>query len=209
MAEPGATRGLVSRVRELLRPLAEGADLRETLESVIEEISEVSGCESVGVRWRAGEDCPYLVTRGFGRDFVVVEGPLCVRDAAGLVLRHRDGTPQLACMCGAVIEGRTDRSQPFFTESGSFWTNGTTALLRDTPPSAVVGVQTRNYCNAVGYESVALIPLRAGDESYGLLQLNSRTPGRFTKRRVRQYEQVAREIAEMVATRAAGFRRTK
>ncbi len=194
---------LTHRVREALSPLAEGADPRETLERALEIISDAIGCESVGIRWRAGEDYPYLLTRGFGRDFIIREGPLCDRDSAGMILRHPDGTAQLACMCGAIIRGRTDPSRPFFTERGSFWTNGTTALLAESPPGDAIGKKTRNYCNEVGYESVALIPLRAGDDTLGLLQLNSRTPGRFTKERIEEYERLADVIAEAVATQSA------
>ena len=189
---------LARRVSELLAGVGEGKDVQGALGGVLEAISEASGCESVGIRWKAGEDCPYLLTRGFGREFVVREGPLCERDAAGLILRHRDGTPQLACMCGAVAQGRTDTRWPFFTEGGSFWTNGTTKMLADSPPSVGVAIQTRNYCNEVGYESVALIPLRAGDEIHGLLQMNSRAPGRFTAEMIGQYEGLAGEIAGAV-----------
>jgi len=185
---------LITRVRQVLGRLQEGSDTQETLQALLVVLSEVSGCESVGIRWRADEDYPYYVTRGFGIDFVVREGPLCARDSAGLILRFRDGTTQLACVCGAVIQGRTDPSLPYFTKAGSFWTNGTTALLRDSPPSAA-GIETRNYCNEVGYESVALVPLRAKGETYGLLQLNSRMPGRFTREQMAWYEQVAAEIA--------------
>ena len=190
---------LRSRVRETLAGLSEGGEARETLEQVLDLVSEASGCESVGIRWRAGEDYPYFVTRGFGRDFVVREGPLCERSAAGLILRHPDGSAQLACMCGAVAEGRTDPRLPIFTEGGSFWTSGTTELLRDSPPSESTGTNTRNYCNEVGYESVALIPLRASEEILGLLQLNSRTPGRFTIEKIEEYEAIAREIARAAA----------
>ncbi len=194
---------LTCRLREALSPLAEGADPKETLDKAFEIISDATGCESVGIRWRAGEDYPYLVTRGFGRDFAVREGPLCDRDSAGMILRHPDGTAQLACMCGAIIRGRTDPSRPFFTERGSFWTNGTTDLLTESPPGDAIGIRTRNYCNEVGYESVALIPLRADGEILGLLQLNSRTPGRFTRERIEEYERVADVIAEAVAKQGA------
>jgi len=179
--------------------LGSEAGVEETLREVLEAVSKVSGCESVGIRWKAREDFPYFLTRGFGRDFVVREGPLCERDAAGLILRRPDGRPQLACMCGAVVRGQTDDALPFFTRGGSFWTNGTTQLLRATPPSALAGIPTRNYCNDVGYESVALIPLRAGGETYGLLQLNSRSPGRFTAEQIGVYEGLAGDIAEAVA----------
>jgi hypothetical protein len=190
---------LRSRVRETLAGLSEGGETRETLEQVLDVVREASGCESVGIRWRAGEDYPYFVTRGFGRDFVVREGPLCERSAAGLILRHPNGAAQLACMCGAVAQGRTDPHLPIFTKGGSFWTNGTTEMLGDSSPSESTGVRTRNYCNEVGYESVALIPLRGSEEILGLLQLNSRTPGMFTAEKLEEYEAVAREIATAAA----------
>ena len=184
-------------VRETLGRLSEGEDLRAVLAQVCDVVSSASGCESVGIRWRAGEEYPYYVTRGFGRDFVVIEGPLCARDSAGLLMRLRDGAPQLACMCGAVIQGRVDRELPYITPRGSFWTNGTSDLLHNSPPSND-GFYTRNYCNAVGYESVALIPLRAEGRTLGILQLNSRTPGKFTEEKLTHYEQAADEIAAAV-----------
>jgi len=173
------------RVRETLAGLSEGGGARETLQQVLDLVSEASGCD--------------FVTRGFGRDFVVREGPLCERSAAGLILRHPNGAAQLACMCGAVVQGRTNPGLPIFTPGGSFWTNGTTELLREAPPGESVGIRPRNYCNEVGYESVALIPLRASEGILGLLQLNSRTPGRFTAEKMEEYEAVAREIATVAA----------
>ncbi len=197
----GPDEKLGRRVKGLLARIGEGADVHGTLDEVLGALSEASGCESVGIRWKAGEDYPYLLTRGFGRDFVVVEGPLCVRDAAGLILRHRDGRPQLACMCGAVVQGRTDPSLPYFSKGGSFWTSGTSRLLAETGPGKQTGVTTRNYCNQVGYESVALVPLRSGGKTYGVLQMNSRTPGRFTEQSIAAYEGLAGEIAAAVAGR--------
>jgi GAF domain-containing protein len=188
----------------MLGGLEKGADPREALEAVLAEISEASECESVGIRWRAEEDYPYLATRGFGIEFIVRESPLCDRDSAGLIIRHADGTPQLACMCGAIIQGRTDPSLPYFTKAGSFWTNGSSAIAAAPPPDAL-RIKLRAYCVAVGYDSVALIPLRAEGKIYGLLQLNSRSPNRFTKERIELYERVANEIAR-AAVRRAGQR---
>jgi GAF domain-containing protein len=193
----GNPTSLAEAVRETLARLSGGEELRGVLAQVCDVISSASGCESVGIRWRAGEEYPYYVTRGFGRDFVVIEGPLCARDSAGLLVRLRDGTPQLACMCGAVIQGRVDRELPYITPAGSFWTNCTSDLLRDSPPSGD-GIYTRNYCNVVGYESVALIPLRAEGRTLGIVQLNSRTPGKFTEEKLAQYERAAEAIAAAV-----------
>ena len=74
-------------------------------------------------------------------------------------------------MCGNVICGRFDPAKPFFTAKGSFWTNCTTELLATTT-EADRQARTRNRCNGEGYESVALIALRVGEERLGLLQLN-------------------------------------
>jgi len=112
---------LREQVEAILSGVASRMDPGAALAEALDAISQASGCESVGIRWKAGEDYPYHVTRGFGRDFVVIEGPLCERDTAGLVLRYPDGTPQYACMCGAVVTGRADPRLPFFTEGGSFW----------------------------------------------------------------------------------------
>jgi GAF domain-containing protein len=200
----GGCEHLREKARAILSGEASRTDSRAALAEALDAISQASGCESVEIRWKAGEDYPYHVTRGFGRDFVVIEGPLCERDTAGLVLRYPDGTPQYACMCGAVVTGSANPRLPFFTEGGSFWTNGTTVLLKETPPEAMTGIKTRNYCNAAGYESVALIPMRARGKTWGLLQLNSREPGRFTKQQIEAYEVLASEIAEAAVEMGAG-----
>ena len=81
-------------------------------------------------------------------------------------------------MCGNVLRGRTDPNLPFFTERGSFWSNCTSELLATTT-EAERQTRTRNRCNEEGYESVALVPLRASGETFGLLQFNDNERGVF------------------------------
>jgi len=138
------------------------------------------------------------VTRGFGPDFLRQEESLCDWEVTGQILRHSDGSPRLACLCGAVVQGKSDPAQPYFTPGGSFWTNGMTELLRSTPPSAA-GIAMRDTCHRQGYQSVGLVPLRAEGETYGLIQLNSRAPGRFTAEQMVSYEGLAAEVAAAAA----------
>ena len=102
-----------------------------------------------------------------------------LRDADSRAVRDPCGNPVLECMCGNVLCGRFNPALPFFTAKGSFWTNCTSELLASTS-EADRQARTRNRCNGEGYESVALIALRHGEETMGLLQLNSRAKGRFT-----------------------------
>ncbi len=83
-------------------------------------------------------------------------------------------------MCGNIIRGRTSPNLDFFSEGGSFWSNNTTILLATTTDEDRQG-NTRNYCNSCGYESVALIPIRANGYILGLIQLNDHRIGMFTE----------------------------
>ncbi|MCA1809913.1 MAG: PAS domain S-box protein, partial [Lentisphaerae bacterium] len=96
------------------------------IRDLLKIIRERTGVEAVGIRLRAGEDFPYYLSIGFPDAFVELENQLCVRDAAGRILKDSQGRPVLECMCGNVIRGRLDSALPIFTTSGSFWCNCTT-----------------------------------------------------------------------------------
>ncbi len=187
---------------ELLRVLNHQDDAHELVHAITGLLSRWTGCAAVGVRLREGDDFPYFETRGFSQEFVLSESPLCARDLHGQLLRDGDGHPVLDCMCGNVLCGRFDPAQPFFTAKGSFWTNCTTQLLATTT-EAQRQARTRNRCNGEGYESVALIPLRCGDQSLGLLQINDRATDRFTPELVAFLESAADQIAIALAQRHA------
>jgi two-component system cell cycle sensor histidine kinase/response regulator CckA len=157
-----------------------------------------SGCEAVGIRLREGDDYPYIETRGFPPEFILVENELCLRDDDGKVFRDNGGNPVIECMCGNVICGRFDPSKPFFTTRGSFWTNSTTELLADSTETDRQA-RTRNRCNGEGYESVALISLDVGQERLGLLQLNDRRKGLFSAEVIELWERLAGYLAAALA----------
>ncbi len=156
---------------------------------ILIEISEFSGIEAVGIRYKEGEDYPYFDTIGFPESFTRKENFLLARDKKGKILYDPDGKPFLECMCGNIISKRTDSSFVFFTKAGSFWTNSTTNLLATTTDEERQ-THTRNHCNAAGYESVALIPLVSGNETIGLLQLNDKRKNRFTEEMIHFFEDI-------------------
>ena len=166
---------------------------QDLVRDLLAEIKAFTGLDAVGIRLRQGEDFPYYEAAGFPEDFVEKETYLCARDETGALVRDCRGKPCLECMCGCVIQGRTDPSLPFFTVGGSFWTNSTTQLLASTTEKDRQA-RTRNRCNGEGYESVALIPLRAGADTVGLLQLNDRRMGRLSLDLVEFLEPVGHSI---------------
>ena len=139
----------------------------DLVHSAVNFFRERSGFEAVGIRLKNGDDYPYFETSGFPAELLRLENSLCVKDATGQFICDSDGYPIQECMCGNVICGRFDPSKPFFTTRGSFWTNCTTELLATTT-DADRQARTRNRCNGGGYESVALIALRVGEDRLGL-----------------------------------------
>ncbi|HEY3274042.1 MAG TPA: PAS domain-containing sensor histidine kinase [Methanocella sp.] len=185
-------------VVEFLRLMNESRSTEGLIRKATVFFQEKSGCEAVGIRLREGDDYPYYEARGFQPAFIRKENSLCNRDEQGRVIRNSDGFPVLDCMCGNVITGRSDWTQPFFTERGSFWTNSTTELLASTTDKDRL-TKTRNVCNTEGYESFALIALHMGDERLGVLQLNDRRKGHFTPGQITMWERLADHLSVALA----------
>jgi hypothetical protein len=181
---------MITRVLEILGSPSSKVD---AIRDILHAVKEFSGIEAVGIRLSEGYDYPYYQTYSFPISFVEAERYLCAKDKDGNHILEPDGKPLLECMCGNVMQGRTNPALPFFTEKGSFWTNSTTDLLKSTNEEERQS-KTRNRCNSEGYESVALIPLRSNGETAGLLQLNDHRRDMFTIDTIMFYEKLGASI---------------
>ena len=187
---------------EILNLINHSRSIADLSRAVTETLHSWLKMDAVGLRLKEGDDYPYYVTKGFPEEFLQTEMYLCARDLGGQLLRDEIGNPVLECMCGNIISGRFDPSLPFFTEQGSFWTNSTSEFLATTSTDDRQG-RTRNRCHGEGYESLALIPLKPGNEPLGLIQLNDRGKNRFTPHLIAMMERIADNIAIAVARQIA------
>ena len=187
---------------EILNLINTAGSIEDLAKVVTETLRNWMNMEAVGLRLRDGSDFPYYVTKGFPEEFVQAERFLCTRDLNGQIVKDDVGHPVLECMCGNIISGRTDPGLPFFTENGSFWTNSTSDLLANTT-EADRQARTRNRCNGEGYESVALIPLKSGNTTYGLIQLNDSERNRFSIYQILLLERITDNIAIAMAKQIA------
>ena len=178
----------------LLQLIVTAPDGDEMVRRAADFLREWSGVDAVGIRLREGEDFPYFATCGFSDGFVSHETSLLTVDRDGLPARDDEGRVVLECMCGRVIRGWSNPASSHFTNRGSFWTNSTSRLLRTATPEELGG-PTRNHCRAAGYESVALVPLRQGTETFGLIQLNDHVANRFDANRIELLEEIADYLA--------------
>jgi len=171
--------------------------LKHVLAEILGEICTLSNCQSVGIRLHNNGDYPYYVHEGFPNFFILKENSLCAKDDEGNYILDEKGSPFLECMCGNVLKGRFDPKLPYFTEKGSFWTNSTTRLLDTTTEKERLG-RTRNMCNYSGYESVALIPMRADNRTLGLIQMNDPRENMFTPKMIENCETIADRVGTVV-----------
>ncbi len=179
---------------EILGILNEPLGVTEVVNKILAAIKRETGLDAVGIRLRSGgDDFPYFVQSGFSPEFLSTENSLMARDKDGGPCRDKNGNISLECICGLVISGRTDPANSLFTQGGSCWTNDSLPLL-DLPANQDPRLHPRNVCIHQGYCSVALIPIRAGGDIVGLLQLNDRKNDCFTLETIHFFEGLTASI---------------
>jgi len=189
---------------QVLRSINSTHSIPELIKSLSSILQETFHFEAIGIRLQEGDDYPYFDTRGFPEKFVQMENTLCPQNDT-IVAREESGNPPLECMCGSVIQGRFDPMKPFFSASGSFWTNSTSELFAGgAEPN--LNERIRNRCRDEGYESLALIPLRCGNDTFGLIQLADKRKGCFTPEMIVLLERLSYSVAVALSQRRGEIR---
>ena len=149
---------------EILSILNDSSKIADSINSILSLVQRKLGIQAVGIRLLNGDDYPYFSQNGFTKDFLFTENNLSVRDSKGDVCRDKDGNISLECTCGLVLSGKTDPANPgLFTAGGSAWTNDSLPIL-DIPADQDPRLHPRNRCIHEGFQSIALIPIRANHE---------------------------------------------
>jgi len=150
---------------------------------VLEDVKEFAGCQAVGIRILGADGAiPYEAHVGFSDEFHELENPLSVKSD------H--------CMCIDVIQGCLDASLSCATQGGSFHINGTTRFIGSMDEEQRCA--TRNICNAHGYESVALVPIKFEDRILGLIHLADPAEGKVPLETVETLEDVAMHLGTAI-----------
>jgi hypothetical protein len=144
-------------VRTTLDVVAAGRGGAAQFGALVTAVRELSGCPNVALRLRhaGGRWIPFVAHKGLTSKFL--------RDET--ILREQD------CMCGRVSRGDTDPSLELFTPNGSFFCGRSLAIPDRFTPEELGPIRGR--CLVSGFETIALIPIRAHLEIVGMLYLSS------------------------------------
>lgn len=162
-------------------------DKRSLLRDLVEYFKDLTSIDAVAVRLHEGNEFPYYTVQGFSDEFIKSENLICMRDSKNKMILDENGMPVLDCLCGHILSRHFDIDENHFTKFGSFFSNNTTNLENEIKNSKKWG-HIRNNCNRFGYESVALIPLRARGKVFGLFQFNDRRRDFFNNGLIPQLE---------------------
>ena len=158
-------------------------NMRPMLNEFIAEIKELTQCSAAAVRIMDQEgNIPYAQAVGFSSDFCTLEGNLSIHSDEG--------------MCIRVMKNDPDDLTPYFTQNGSYFVNSTSALL-----SGITEDQKkilRNTCHRYGYESLALIPIRSGNTTLGLIHVADQESGAITIDSVKILESAALQLGTAI-----------
>ncbi len=187
--------------RKVLEILNEPGSLKEAIIRILDILKSQTGVNACGIRLKDGDDYPYYAQDGFSQEFLLTENSILGRSREGGICRDPDGKVSLNCTCGMVINGKTDKDNPFLTPGGSIWTNDSLPFL-DLPPNEDPRLNPRNQCIHHGFASVALIPIRSRNRNVGLIQFNHRQKGCFTIGIIEHLEEIASHIGEALMRKA-------
>ena len=178
---------------DILSILNSNVGLKEMIEMVLKSIQQLTGYSAIGMRLKVGDDYPYFVQRGFSSEFLSTENSIVALDKEGDICRDNDGNPILECTCGLVISGKTNKTNPLYTKSGSFVTNNSLSGL-DFSPDKDPRIGARDKCIYLQYASYAIIPIKANDQIIGTLQLNDKNKDAFTEDSINFFESICMNI---------------
>jgi PAS domain S-box-containing protein len=174
---------MTQAANNFLRITNRHTNMQPMLKEFIAEIKALTQCSAAAVRIMDQEGhIPYAEAAGFSSDFCALEGNLSLHSDEG--------------MCIRVIKNDPDGLARYFTRNGSYFVYSTSALL-----STITEDQRnilRNTCHRYGYESLALIPIRSGNVTLGLIHVADREPGAITADSIKILESAALQLGTAI-----------
>ena len=177
-----------------------GADtIKLILQDMLESLRAIDNYQCVAIRLPKEGDFPYFHHIGFPETFVTKENSLNIKNKDGNTILDSEGNPLVECMCGNILRKKTNPKYRYFTKKGAFWTNSTTRLLEGFTEKEKQEIgRTRNTCHDFGYESVALVPIHADNETVGLIQINDPRENLFTLKKIEKYQSLADHFGPII-----------
>ncbi len=181
---------LLKLAYEIFRESYDNKTVPEIASNIVNTIKSVTSVSAVGLRLKNGDDYNIVASVGLSSEFLKAENSLLCPNCG------RTGDTeckQLYCMCGLVLSGNIAHGEGV-TAYGSFWTSDSVDFTARNNLADFTD-KVRGRCIEEGFKSIALIPIRSGKETIGLLLLNDRRTDFINLEIVELFEELAKSIA--------------
>lgn len=186
---------------EVLAILELPGEFPQLVQRALSELKRRAGFEAVRLGLKEAVQ-PLFVEASLPANFLLSGNRLIDLAPPGWRELALEGIPSYPEAYAKVLSGTTDLGHDLFTAGGSFWCNDIGKLWRlggrqqgQRPPREERELKD---CGAL-----ALVPVRHDDGIFGLIQVHSKTRGRFSEEAVQQLEGVARGLGAAFARHRA------
>lgn len=157
----------LAELAKILEELQKAGSFQVAAEHLTKWARTFTGCQAAVLRLLADDGSPWLGS-------CALDGPSSrfMRDE---VLLHT-----AECICGRVATGAVDPTLPFYTENGAFVWNTLRDINKHFTPEELGSLRGR--CLQEGYESLAVLPVKARGKPIGSLHLADTRPNVFDRR---------------------------
>jgi Lrp/AsnC family transcriptional regulator len=154
-------------------------ELKLEFDNLLISLKEMTRSDAIGIRFinKDGE-IPFYTFFGLTKDFLHSENQICLKDG----------------FCGFICRGEQHQN---CTDYGSIIINNYTTLF-DALPEDLKAI-SRTDCAEAGYKSVALIPLRTNELTFGMIFLSSYDSDAYSDDIVANLENSANLIANALS----------
>lgn len=178
----------------VLETINEAGKQEVLIESILLLIQQSSGIGSVKLRLRDQGDFPFYTGKWCLGEACYDKRYLIMKDDEGNIIRDPGGMPRYECLCGMVINSLSSPLPPEISRNGNILITNS-MHFREFAVVHGEGLALRNTCIREGLESIAILPLRYGDDIIGLLHLGDKRPGLFTHKDLKFFEGICDALA--------------
>ncbi len=177
----------------------------EFLKVFLKNIAEFSACDYIELRVISREKLRRCAIEGAqGASYCFRAKPIVKiheQNGSAFVMGESD----FEKLCGDVMSGRYNPELNYFTDRGSFWTP------EISNPNLKRNKGFRyNLDSEKDFESIALVPIRIGEENVGLLIMKSRAKFFFTEQEIALFEEAGETLGiALIIQRAQAERKER
>lgn len=175
----------------ILNELNKSADIKRTVHESLIVLKEAFQVRATSIRLFNGLDYPFFEHNGLSKFHLDPEKG-CIS-----LLSDSPEDEVLQCICGGVLDGSCPALRGGTTEYGTYWVNNLTEFFRDLQLEGKQDCRRQFHvsCKTAGYNSLCLVPLKTGNDNFGLLQIFDRRKNVFDKDHINFFEAIADSLS--------------